>query len=555
MALSNGCISFWDLNNDGTGNLSLVDSTPTGNTLINHNAVPLGSGNNGALFTGNSSQDLTSTVNYNPTSNSLTISFWLQLSQDAFRVVFSDTNSGNTQGLYYNGSFRFDFGGVEIDFGNTADNILHYYTCVANINNSGNVDLYGYLDGSLVVTSLNNSFSDSGVGNWVLGNKSSSYPVYGTLYSFGVWDRALTQSEVSQLYGSGIGYYYPFNTLWYNNAKSDGNWGNLLNWWKDALYTIQATSLPTTSTGVQIYGNVTQNTQGSNQCFCQSASFWSSNFASGLTLQTSGVVNMQGTSIFSGICTDGVSMHDSSKLSSTSIIAGNVVMRDSSRAFGTILSNATVYYDGGNGQFPIGGTVSGTVTYIGWPAASPQWFNDQVSGGGGDGDYYNINNWWANNSYTTRPINPEGQRDLPDSSTDIYIDNNVIYQNTGPNNPTVNSVNASNNAVIANIQITSSNASTFSSGSHLSTGAFFNGNVTFASGGYNADAIVNGTATYTDANGLISSWNSNGLCNLNLGGNYGSYGFQVNISGGGGGTSLGTNWISRLLHLPWFINV
>ena len=265
---------------------------------------------------------------------------------------------------------------------------------------------------------------------------------------------------------------------------------------------------------------------------------------------------MQGTSILAGTTTDGVSMHDSSQLASTSVIDGNVTMRDSSRAFGSILGNATIYYDGGNGQYPIGGTVAGSVTYLGWPAVSPQWFNDLISvGGAGDGDWNNQLNWWTSNTFTTRPINAEGYQQLPDASTDVFIADGVgIYANTGTANPTIKSVTA-NNSNIQNISLTATNGFLFS-GNEGAQNATLYGSVTFQDTAYNDHSVIQGTVTYKSAASLQNSWNQNSLGNLNSGASVGSTGFVVNISGGGGGgTALGTNWISRLLHLPWFINV
>jgi hypothetical protein len=261
---------------------------------------------------------------------------------------------------------------------------------------------------------------------------------------------------------------------------------------------------------------------------------------------------MQGTSILAGTATDGVSMHDSSQLAATSVIDGNVVMRDSSRAFGSILGNATIYYDNGNGQYPIGGTVGGSVTYLGWLASSPQWFNDQVTGGANDGDFSNTANWWTDDTYTTRPINAEGTQEIPDPSTDVFIaPNKAIYANTGISNPTINTLVA-NTAELANISLTVSNGATFSgSGWGMYSGTLY-GNAIFKSGSYNQYGVIQGTATYESSEGLQGAWNTNSLSNINIGGSYGSSGFAVNISGSGGGGG-GGGFISRLLNLPWFI--
>jgi hypothetical protein len=338
----------------------------------------------------------------------------------------------------------------------------------------------------------------------------------------------------------------------YNNAQEDGDWGNILNWWLDSGFTAQATSLPANTDEVNLYNQVTQNTQGANQCFCASASFWSANFSYGLTLQSTGVVNMQGSSIMAGHTTDGVSMHDSSTLTDTSVIDADVTMRGGSRAYGYIGGNAYVYYDGGDGQFPIGGIVAGSVTYIGWPAASPQWFNDQATGGANDGDFSNLLNWWSDNTYTTRPTNTGDPQSIPDASTDVFIAPNTgIVANTGTANPTINSVTA-NDSNIQNISITATNGFLFSGNEGVANAVLY-GDVIFQDTAYNDHAVIQGKATYKSAASLQYSWGQNSLGNVNAGMYNGSTAFEVNISSGGGSGNGG--FISRLLYLPWFIKV
>ena len=101
---------------------------------------------------------------------------------------------------------------------------------------------------------------------------------------------------------------------------------------------------------------------------------------------------MFGGSVLSGNTSDGVSMHDTSYIDTTSTVGGNATLRDSSRNTGTINGNAFVYYDMGNGEFPIGGVVIGSVTYIDFPVTTI-YFNDRNTE---DGDWGNILNWWNN---------------------------------------------------------------------------------------------------------------------------------------------------------------
>ena len=556
MDLTDNIVAYWNLNDDGSGGVSLVDSTGNGYTLTNTD-VALGTG----IIAGDGTFNGTSSVLENGSlsvgSGDFSFSVWINPSSTATSAILNQGNEDDdiSYALGYSNEQVFFYGAraLQISFlGSTPTNTWSN-VCLTNL--SGSLSLY--VNGSLVGTgSLSADFSGTPfkIG---LGYGGIAY-FEGGIDEIGVWSRALTLQEVSDLYNNGLGNTYPFAqtptaNLYYNNAENDGDWGNLLNWWQDSSFTNQATALPTATNPVNLYNEVTQNTEGANQCFCSSANFWSANFGAGLTLQASGVVNMQGTSIMAGATTDGVSMHDSSQLTATSVVDGNVTMRDGSRAFGSILGNATIYYDGGNGQYPIGGTVAGSVTYLGWPAKSPQWFNDQASGGGNNGDFSDLDNWWSDDTYTTRPLNTTGTQELPDASTDVFIAPNTgITANTGTANPTINSVTA-NNSNIQNISLTATNGFLFS-GNDGAQNATLYGSVTFQDTAYNDHSVIQGTVTYKSAASLQNSWNQNSLGNLNSGASVGSTGFVVNISGGGG-ASLGNNWISRLLHLPWFINV
>jgi hypothetical protein len=553
MALTDGILAYWNLNNDGSGGVSLLDSTGNGNTLTNNNGVTLGTGiiAGDAVFNGSDYLSTNNTI-IPPSSDAFSVSLWCYLASGSNGgVLLSSATSGPNSLLiqYYGASAHAQIiadGGLIGQLNATAifDAWVNY---VLTYDSSGNA--VWYQNGTAVDSGNYPGMGIDPNGGLWLGRRWDGYNLIGQIDEVGIWNRVLSPTEVSKLYNNGSGKTYPFNKLYYNNAQNDGDWGNLLNWWQDSGFTIQATELPTATNPVNLYSAVTQNTVGANQCFCSSANFWSANFGAGLTLQASGVVNMQGTSLFAGTTTDGVSMHDSSQLTATSVIDGNVTMRDSSRAFGSILGNATIYYDGGNGQYPIGGTVAGSVTYLGWPAVTPQWFNDQATGGADDGDFSNQANWWTNNTYTVRPINAEGAQELPDASTDVFIAPNTgIVANSGASNPTVKSVTA-NNSNIQNISLTATNGFLFSGNEGVANAVLY-GDVVFQDTAYNDHAVINGKATYKSAASLQYSWGQNSLGNVNAGMYNGSTSFEVNISGGGGG---GT--ISRLLNLPWFINI
>jgi len=554
--LTDGCQAYWNLNDNGSGGVSLVDSTGNANNFTSNVGATLGTGIIGgdAVFSSGSYIDhTTSSIDM---SSDFTIGLWVNYSSFAAVNMLIGNNLAPTIQFYLlNGTYVIGGAGI----GNVATapdpiQTLGVWSYVTFTRSSGVCQFYvnaSPLTTTAVLPTLNLSgaiaLSVDFYGNYL----------NGSLDEIGIWNRSLSPTEVDALYNNGSGNTYPFpqtatSILYYNNSQEDGDWGTILNWWQDSAFTYPATALPTSTNPVNLYGSVTQNTQGADQCFCHDASFWSANFGVGLTIVSTGIVNVHGSSVFDGYTEDGISMHDSTIIGPDGVIATNAVLRDGATNQGTIIGNAEVHYDGGNGVFPIGGTVGGSVTYIGWPALTPQWFNDNPSvGGGNDGDFSNLLNWWTDSNYNVRPLSAAGTQELPDVSTDVFIaPDRGFYANTGAINPTVNSINATNNGYIASISITVSNGVQFSGDDYYGCyQATIYGNVTFSGTAYNDSSIILGNADYKSAVSLVTSFYYNSLQRILSGGVYGSNTMTVSIPAGG------DQMIARLLNLPWFINL
>jgi hypothetical protein len=611
MALTDGILAYWKL--DDT---SWTDSTGNGYTLTNAGSTNVGAGN-GIINAGALSE--ASAWLYNSSiavGSSYSVSLWAKaVTYDGLNCVWNLGGSDGPSGVVGSNATYFFLGNVNGDKELThaaavAVGEWHHFCYVVDY--ASNSQSY-YVDG--VLTSSGTYTED--LGGWIgfeLGAFSGRSLYSNTnLDEVGVWDRALSQADVTKLYNLGNAIQYPFDILYYNNAQEDGDWGNLLNWWKDSNHSIQSTYLPKTTIHIVTTGDITQNTfllvvtisgtdndgvysrdylndnfvnggwaifysggtyhlyngddtvatsingmstwvsatypdmatTGFNyNCVCHDAQFESCNFAYGLTLASSGVVNMQGTSVFAGHTTDGVSMHDSSELSVTSVVDGNVTMRDASKAYGYIGGNAYVYYDMGNGQYPIGGYVDGSVTYLGWPAVSPQYFNDYQTE---DGDFNNPLNWWTNENYDTRPVNAEGTQEIPDPSTDIFVIEYEIYANTGPSAAACNTATFVNYGILS-IPLICSNGATFNNGVlyALSYGSGqVVGNAVFNGDSYQI-GYVTGNARFTSNASLNNSFNYQGnWAGLALN-HIGSFTSAVK--------SKKPISISSLLRFPWFIN-
>jgi len=612
MALTDGILAYWKLDDSGW-----TDATGNGYTLTDAGGTPVPTGdgiiNSGAVSNGSDQYLKNDSITV---GSSYSVSLWVNVISDisGLDCVWNLGGGDGPAGVANNTNTYFFLGNVDGDkqLPNTGALASRWNHLCYVIDNDAQTQAF-YLNGNY----QNGNDYAGNFGGWngfELGAFSGR-----SLYSnshldeVGIWDRALTQSDITALYNLGNAIQYPFNVLYYNNAQEDGDWGNLGNWWQDSSLTIQSTYLPTTETHIVVTGNITQNTffrsvtitggggdsdqtysrniigedlVGDNgytisyyggttyrvtfngtdilaistdncvtwnqtysttnrnlDCICHDAQFNSVNFATGLVLNSSGVVNMQGSSVFSGTATDSISLHDTSYIDIPAIIVGNATFRDSSVNTGTINGNAYVYYDGGNGQFPIGGYVDGAVTYLGWPAASPQFFNDYQTN---DGDFNNLLNWWTDENYNARPINTQGSQEIPDPSTDIFVVEYEIYANTG-GSAFCNTATFINYGILS-IPLICSNGATFNNGVIYA--------LTYGSGQVVGNAVFNGDSYqvgYVTGNARFTS-----NASLNNSFNYqGSWAGLSPTKIGSFTSAIKTKKpisISSLLRFPWFIN-
>lgn len=331
-------------------------------------------------------------------------------------------------------------------------------------------------------------------------------------------------------------------SLYYYNAASDGDWSNLANWWQDSGFSTPATALPSSSDEVFINGNVTQNTAGGN-CVCAAAEFRDSEFGEGLTLQTTGLVNLFGSSTFAGASTDGMSLHDSSQIASTGLVQGDATLRDSSRNLGHITGNAYVWYDGGNWQNPIGGVVDGSVTYEGVL---------YYTNASGDTNWETLTNW--NTAEDGSGDNPTNIPWTDDGNGGAWYADTDLVDASGGNGINISSAIDPNEVVTGTCNIVSTNnffgsinGGTFSGDNFCNeygsinggtfTGDNFNNNDTINGGTFTGDNFNNGIYVF---GGTFSGDNFYNQGNI-YGGTFTGSGF-ININLIYGGTFSGDNF-------------
>ena len=435
----------------------------------------------------------------------------------------------------------------------------------------------------------------------------------------------------------------------YFNGSVDTTWDTRIgNWWLDAAFTNQAPALPTAGDTVYLaaqmdYGPSIPVTL--NHIYVADASTGGGAFYVVVTGATGDVTfydssfffgTITGNAIFNdtSICSDDItgnatfydSSYVSAVLSSTFggiatfydsshndgyLPYGECIFRDSSRNTGQIDGTATVYYDGGNGERPIGGIVN-SVTYIGFPLSS-LYFNAAV-----DGTWDELGNWWFDTAFSdpaSLPLEGEtvyiaAQMDsgpstavtlnhiyVADASTggsgfgvvfdgaigNATINNSCINYGTITGDATFNTGSINDLATVTGNAIfndssfnqnggTITGDATFNTDSYNEFGGIVIGNAEFNASGWNSglvsinatfnDSSINYSDVYGDATFNDSSTNQSGSVNgvatfaitsaiVQISNSYGGTYGSVSIAGGGGGDQT----IARLLNLPWFINL
>ena len=229
--LPSGLISVWLSDSSG-----LTSDLKGSNSLTNNNSASLLSngGKNGdaGSFDRSSAQYLedTSLTGWHNGANSFSYSGWFKvppMGGGEYHTILSSTISGtgtrNFAEVQLNPSGQVKFevsgtGGFEFytPAANYDDDTWHHFAAVAK--NSAGLS-YGelYIDGSLNATStsptLGYDFASSltrfrigSTYNWY--NGLSQHHLNGIVHQAAVWHRALTSTEVSELYNSGSGIYY-----------------------------------------------------------------------------------------------------------------------------------------------------------------------------------------------------------------------------------------------------------------------------------------------------------------------------------------------------------
>lgn len=204
---------FWRLNDDGSGGLSLLDTSGNNKTLVNYNNVALGSGIiNGAANITSSGQYLKAIPgNAFWFGTEFTVSMWVNISSLKDKFCLVGGNGTGTIAIYGDAS-----GNLYLNNGTLADvQVNNFFTlntwthCVFRRRFTNNIEVWK--NGSLVYSqaskiSVNSyNYTDVYLGSYP-GRPTEDYQFLGRIDAVGLWQKYLFDDLIYQLYNAGYGF-------------------------------------------------------------------------------------------------------------------------------------------------------------------------------------------------------------------------------------------------------------------------------------------------------------------------------------------------------------
>jgi hypothetical protein len=218
--LLNGLLAYWKL--DTT---SWLDSSGNGNTLTGYSGVTVGTGlisGCAEISSANGSYLDNSSTNFNVGTADISASVWIKPSSygiggyDDFAgsvFDFRDYGAGKEWLLIFNDVGNLRIWQTPTSYESTAIISLNTWTNIVISRNSGTTSFYvnGSLDGTF--TDIEEFISQVFTFGGPVDNPGDpEYLHYGgRIDEVGVWNRALSGSEITSLYNAGAGKTYPFS--------------------------------------------------------------------------------------------------------------------------------------------------------------------------------------------------------------------------------------------------------------------------------------------------------------------------------------------------------
>jgi Concanavalin A-like lectin/glucanases superfamily/PEP-CTERM motif len=219
--LANGLVSFYSFNgnaNDSVSGNNLIGNDPNPHTLYNAGTSTFVSGSPSLAADMFGNQNSAYRITYGQylennnmsfsfsTANNYTFSFWSSVQSIDDRYLFLmrvGATDGSSSLLFLldkdNGNqFSIQTTGANEIASSITPEVNRWYLNTVTISNG---DIRYYIDGSVKGTSIVNTISSAGTPTQLLlGNEFWWFQANDTITDVGIWNRALSSSEVSQLY-------------------------------------------------------------------------------------------------------------------------------------------------------------------------------------------------------------------------------------------------------------------------------------------------------------------------------------------------------------------
>jgi len=210
MSLTTNLVAYYKL--DGNSNDSVGSNNGT-DTSVSYSSS-YGKINEGASFNGSSSRIWTNNNLGLSTSSDKTFGMWYYRTGGAtsFTLDYRNNTGGNFSLIFFTngtGGINFNCKGTDVVISSSLSTNTWYY-------------LTATISGTTLTAYINGSSIGSGtIGSGTASTNNLSLSCYadasggyfqGYLDEVGIWSRALSSTEVSQLYNSGAGLQYPFTT-------------------------------------------------------------------------------------------------------------------------------------------------------------------------------------------------------------------------------------------------------------------------------------------------------------------------------------------------------
>ncbi len=220
MALIDNLVSYWKFDESSGNATDSVGSNTATATSVSYVAAKI---NNGADMNGSSSNLSIGTSALVPTTSgqAMSVSFWINSdtasTASAYRQCFS---------FKYGMLFRYSWGDGGAAYGSAVYRTVSNSYATPNLSLSASTWYHIVIvyDGTNLKLYVNGSQSGSDIAvtagvryetgtNYIGASEAGSDFYDGKIDEFGLWSRALTSGEVTQLYNGGTGLQYPFTTI------------------------------------------------------------------------------------------------------------------------------------------------------------------------------------------------------------------------------------------------------------------------------------------------------------------------------------------------------